>query len=207
VKSKTSTLTTILTAAALFLIMTPATVTAQDGTEDGEELPAAGYSLGDQIFSLNAGLCIPLFFFGGPQVSPTNMSLGGAGSLHWAAYLNNHLTLGGELSGSFSFSPLGRTVAIIPITVKMSYFFYAYPFEIPIHLGAGVSITTLEELYHVGPILKPGASFYWNINGTWAIGLNLVYWFTPQWYVNPDLREQSRYGNFLETTFSLLYHF
>lgn len=187
-----------------FLLL-PLSITAQEEKE--EPGPKASYSLGDQMFSLNAGLFVPLFFFGGDTAAKTNLSIGGAGSLEWSAFLNGRLALGGELAGCFSFSPLGRTLAIIPVTVKLSYFFFTYPFEIPIFLGGGINFVTLEDSVYIGPILKPGMSFYWNINGTWAAGINLVYWFSPQWYTKQELISQSRYGNFLEITLSALYHF
>ncbi len=175
--------------------------------EETEGIPEVSYALGDQIFAVNAGLFIPLFFFGGGSAVSTNLSLGGVGSLEWNAFVTEHLTLGAELAGSFSFSPLGRVLAIIPITFKIGYFFYAYPFEIPIYLGTGLNFVTLEESLYVGLIVKPGASLYWNINGTWAAGLNVVYWFSPQWYTKDALVPQNRYGNFLEVSLSALYHF
>lgn len=179
----------------------------EEGEEETEEIPQISYGLGDQMFSINAGLFIPLFFFGGGSAVSTNLSLGGVGSLEWNAFVTEHLTLGGELAGSFSFSPLKRTLVIIPVTFKVGYFFFAYPFEIPIYLGTGVNFITLEDSLYVGLILKPGASFYWNINGSWAAGLNVVYWFSPQWYTKEELVSQNRYGNFLEVSLSALYHF
>lgn len=183
---------------------------AQEGTEPGEDIeetPAFSYGLGDQMFSIKAGLFIPLFFFGGGAAVPTNLSLGGMGALEWGAFLTGNLAIGGELAGSFSFSPLGRTLAIIPLTAKLSYFFFKYPFEIPLHIGLGINFTTLGDQLYVGLILKPGASFYWNFLSSWAIGLNLAYWFVPQWYTKPELVSQNRYGNFLEISLSALYHF
>lgn len=195
----------------IVLLLVPLSGAAQDDAmpqeEEEESGPTSSYSLGDQMFSINAGIFVPLFFFGGETAARTNLSIGGAGSLEWSAFLNSHLSLGGELAGCFSFSPLGRTLAIIPVTVKLSYFFFPYPFEIPIFLGGGVNFVTLEDSVYIGPILKPGMSFYWNINGTWAAGINLVYWFSPQWYTKQELISQSRYGNFLEITLSALYHF
>jgi hypothetical protein len=198
----------------ILLILVPAgLLTAQDGTEpdgdseDIDDTPTFSYGLGDQMFSIKAGLFIPLFFFGGGGAVSTNLSLGGMGSLEWGAFLTEHLALGGELAGSFSFSPLGRTLAIIPLTAKLSYFFFKYPFEIPLHIGVGVNFTTLDDKLYVGLIIKPGATFYWNFISSWALGLNLAYWFVPQWYTKPELVSQNRYGNFLEISISALYHF
>jgi hypothetical protein len=203
----------IIIAIILLMLVPGALLGAQEGADPGEEIediedtPTFSYGLGDQMFSIKAGLFIPLFFFGGGSATSTNLSLGGMGALEWGAFLTGRLALGGELAGSFSFSPLGRTLAIIPITAKLSYFFFKYPFEIPLHIGVGINFTTLGDQLYVGLILKPGASFYWNFISSWAIGLNLAYWFVPQWYTKPELISQNRYGNFLEISISALYHF
>jgi hypothetical protein len=165
------------------------------------------YTLGDQTLVINMGLFIPLFFGGGPDgVAPTNLTLGGVGSLQWNSYLNNNMTLGGELGGEFSFTPNRRALFMVPLTVRYSYILRAYPFEFPLFIGAGVNFSRLEEQIKVDPIVKPGASVVWNMNPDWAFGLNVAYWFVPQWY-RGGLADDSRYGNFLETTLSAIYHF
>ncbi|MFO8063596.1 MAG: hypothetical protein R6V29_03085 [Spirochaetia bacterium] len=186
-----------------------------DGDEPDEELPegepvedyAPTYSLGDQTLAINMGLFIPLFYSGGPDgTANANLSLGGTGSLQWNSYLNNNMTLGGELSGMFAFTPNERALFMVPLTVRYSYIFRAYPFEFPLHIGAGVNFSRLEEQGKIDPIVKPGASVLWNMNPDWAFGLNLTYWWVPQWYTG-DLSDDTRYGNFLETTLSAVYHF
>ena len=181
---------------------------AQDSDVPEEGIPVAVYSLGDQMFSINAGLFIPLFFQAKTgEISSTNLSLGGYGSLAWGAFVGNQFSLGAEFGGAFSMSPLGRVLIHIPITFNLSYFFRLYPFDIPIHLGAGVVFTKLQDELFVGPLLKPGFSFYWNITTEWAIGLRVNYWWVPQIYLQEDLKDHSRFGNFLETSLSGLYHF
>jgi hypothetical protein len=177
------------------------------GGEQPEEEFVPTYSLGDQTLGINMGLFIPLFFVGGPDgVQDANLTLGGVGSLQWNSYLNNNMTLGGELAGNFSFTPNRRALFLVPLTVRYAYILRAYPFEFPLYVGAGVNFARLEEQLKIDPIVKPGASVVWNMNPDWAFGLNVVYWWIPQWY-SGNLSKDSRYGNFLETTLSAIYHF
>ncbi len=204
----------ILIAVLALLLYPVTTAVAQEEPESPpeEEAPpeeefVPTYTLGDQTLAINMGLFIPLFFAGGPDgVANANLSLGGVGSLQWNSYLNNNMTLGGELAGTFSFSPNRRALFMVPITLRYAYILRAYPFEFPLHIGAGINFTRLEEQGKIDPIVKPGASVVWNMNPDWAFGLNLTYWWVPQWYTG-DLSDESRYGNFLETTLSAVYHF
>lgn len=174
-----------------------------------EETYIPTYDLGDQLFSISAGLFIPLFFqnpYDG-TVMNTNLSLGGIGGLEWGAFLGSNVSLGFQLAGMFAVSPLERVIGMIPITAKLSYYFRFFPFELPIFIGAGVNFLTFDEYLYFGPILKPGAAFYWNFHPEWSIGLQVQYWWVPEFYTEESLREDSRFGNFMEITISALYHF
>ena len=205
--------TATIGAVLLLLLCSPAIVAAQEEPEqppeeaEPQEEFVPTYTLGDQTLAINVGLFIPLFFAGGPDgIRDANLTLGGVGSLQWNSYLNNNMTLGGELAGNFSFTPNRRALFLVPITVRYAYILRAYPFEFPLYVGAGVDFARLEEQLKIDPIVKPGASVVWNMNPDWAFGLNVVYWWIPQWY-SDDLSDDSRYGNFLETTLSAIYHF
>ncbi|MCL2704927.1 MAG: hypothetical protein FWE72_01825 [Spirochaetaceae bacterium] len=168
------------------------------------------YDLGDQIFIIRAGLFIPLFYLSSDFDSySTNLSIGGVGSLEWSAFINNRITLGGELSGMFAFSPNDRVLYMIPITFKAAYYFRKYPFEFPIFCGAGISLNTIGDSFHADFILKPGASAIWNFNHEWAFGFNAVYWWIPQVYSGNGKVPSSHtmFGNFLETTLSAMFRF
>lgn len=175
--------------------------------------PGAGkaqlYGLGDQMFLVNAGLFVPLFFQSeSGTVSRTNLTLGGVGSLELDVYLNNNLAVGAEFGGTFSFSPNKHALFLIPITAKISWIFHVYPFDIPIFLGAGVDFMRLDNQYYFGPIVKPGAAGYWNITSKWSLGLRAVYWWVPEVYFGSSPQpSRSRFGNFLELSLSGLYHF
>ncbi|MCP5514351.1 MAG: hypothetical protein H7A26_02680 [Spirochaetales bacterium] len=168
------------------------------------------YGLGDQIFTIKAGLIFPLYLMSPDfNFTSTNLSMGGAGSLEWSAFINSSLALGGEFGGMFAFSPNDRVLYMMPLTFKISYFYRKYPFEFPIYCGAGISFNSIDDAFHLDFILKPGASVLWNFNSEWAFGFNLVYWWVPQIYTgNGDVpASHTRFGNFLETTMSALFHF
>lgn len=195
-------------------LLTPVSVMAQeDGTlptspEEGAVVET--YSLGDQLLTINLGLFTPLFFASAEAgVQGANLTIGAVGSLRWSSYLNNNFSVGGEVGGSFSFTPNGRALYILPITARGTYYFRSYPWEFPLSLQAGMSISRLEEQTKIDPILKPGASVYWNYNADWAFGLNAVYWWIPQIYTGNSgpPASDTRFGNFLELTLSALYHF
>ena len=168
------------------------------------------YSLGDQMFIINAGLFIPLFFFDKScDVMKTNLTLGGNLSFLWQVFLSNHVSLGGELGGMFALSPNKHVLYMIPLTVKATYWFRFYPFEIPISLGLGGNLSILEEAAHIDFIAKPQIGFYWNFNEEWAFGLNVTYWFVPQIYSGSGKVESghSMFGNFMDASLSVLFRF
>ncbi len=178
---------------------------AQEAEEDAETV-ITYYSLGQQSLALSVGLFIPLCFqsFGG-GVDATNLSLGGVGSLQWGAHLDNHWLLGLEVGGMFCQSLTKNLLLMLPITVKASYLFHIFPFEIPVFLGAGISISKYESQAQVDFMLKPGFSVIWKYSASWGFGLNVVYW----WILQPWVQDTSRsiMGNFLETTMTAKYSF
>ena len=184
-------------------------ISAQEDTEEPKD-PGIVRGLGDQTFSFNAGLFVPLFSQdtdGSITSFSDHLSLGAVGSLEWNAYINKNMQLGGQLSGMFAFTPNDRTFSMVPITAKYTYILNFYPITIPLSLAAGISFNKLDSLFQVTPIVKPGATFYWNFNPEWSLGLNAIYWWVPEYHFDSDLKDQSRFGNFLEISLSLLYHF
>lgn len=199
----------------LLLTLLSTGLTAQEN--EPEEVPPEApperfvptYALGDQLLSINLGAFVPLFFYGGPGgVQETQLTLGGTGSLHWSAFLNNSMAVGIEGGGMFALTPNRRTLFMLPLMARYTYFLRAYPWEFPLHLGAGLNFSRLEENFKVDPIVKPGFSVIWNYNAEWGFGLNLSYWWVPQIYRGPDPPSgDSRYGNFMDATLSAVYHF
>jgi hypothetical protein len=179
---------------------------------DGTPAQPAQYGLGDQTLQPSVGLFTPLFliptgiWFLAPSSpgGPPHLSLGGAFSIGWAAYVAPQIRIGADLGGSFAVSPNGNFLWSIPLVAKASYVFTLYPFEIPLTFGVGINIVKLVDQVTVDLLLKPGASFLWIFHSSWSFGVNLNYWFDMQFSATAA---NSRIGNFLETTLTALYHF
>ena len=82
------------------------TVSAQEEVP-GENFVPTLYQLGDQVFNINLGLFVPLWYRnpGDFSSAPTNLSLGGTGSLEYASFINSTMSLGLSLKGMFAYTP------------------------------------------------------------------------------------------------------
>ncbi len=169
------------------------------------------YSAGSQTFTMSTGLFLPLFFIF-PEQSNTivsaadHLSIGGTGSLEWASFVSNRLSLGVELSGTFDFTVNGDTHVLVPLTGKVSYLFPVGSFEIPIFFGAGIAVNKVTDQVYFGPVFKPGVAAYWNMNLKWGFGLSMQYWIVPEIYFG-DQSDRTAFGNFLDISISARYHF
>lgn len=202
----------LLLTAFVFTVFTAVLLPAQD-EGNVEEAPQKVdlYTLGDQDFSISAGLVFPLFFLdltpasGSSAVASTNLTLGGTGSLLYEAYLTNHFKLGLELGGMFAYSPNKNPFFMVPITARVAYEFHFGQFSMPLFMGMGVNILSYDQNSVAQFIMKPGVSLYWHYNSDWSFGGNLVWWICPE--IVPDVEEENRIGNFLDFTISARYHF
>ena len=167
---------------------------------------ASQYSLGDQTLSINAGTFIPLFLFGGnPQVGNMNLSVGGVGTIDWAAYLSPHWRIGASLGGTFTFDPNYTLLLMVPIVAKISYLIDFYPWEVPLTFGAGMNIIKYSADSTIDLLLKPGTGILWTYNSSWSFGLNLNWWWDMQF--SGAARNGFTAGNFLEVSLSAFYHY
>ena len=194
-------------------IFVPRPSFAQDESEVPEEeevrREATIYGPGDFILGVDAGLFIPLFYTGGPDgIESANLSLGGAGHIHYGGYLNSNMTVGGEFGGSFSFSANDNTLYMLLIAGRYTYFLRSFPFEFPLSIAVGFNFSSFRENFKTDPAILPGVGFLWNLDSRWGFGFNVRYWWIPQIYQGPrPPAEDSRFGNFLSTTLSLAYRF
>lgn len=192
----------------LWLLLAPgfaATAWAQVAKPQPPEQPLLQptRTLGDQVFQISVGPLVPLFFQSLSGVSATGLTLGGAGSLQWNAYVTKEVRVGLEVGGMFAFSRRRNTLLMVPLSAKAAYVLSAYPFEFPISLGVGLNIVKYVDDVYVDPIVRPGIGVYWQYDVTWSFGLNMVYWWVPHISGATD----TRFGNFLEITLSALYNF
>jgi len=202
----------MLLATLVFSLLPWCFLYGQDG-ENEEETPQEIdlYSLGDQNFTIHAGMFFPLFFLdptpaeGVSAAEKTNLTVGGAGSLMYEAYLNNNFKIGLELGGIFAYSPNKNPFFMVPITARAAYEFHFGQFSLPLFMGLGINIITYEDYKNVQFLMKPGASLYWHYNSDWSFGGTLTYWISPE--VIPSDHTQDRIGNFLDFSISARYHF
>ena len=191
----------------LLLLVLPLAAQEEEPENPGPTL----YQLGDQVFNINLGLFVPLWYRnpGDFSTASTNLSLGGTGSLEYASFINPDMTLGLSLKGMFAYTPTDRLLSMFPITGKLTYYLQdAYPFEFPLFVHAGLSISRLEDETFYGPTIMPGAGVIWNMSSSWGFGLNATYWWVPMWYgPNDENASMSRFGNFLDFSLSASYHF
>jgi hypothetical protein len=166
------------------------------------------YSAGDKTFNISLGVVIPLVFtdsqgdalFSGP----TNILVGGTGSLGYNYFLGSHVFVGGEVQGMFAKTLSEHMFYMVPLTARVGYQFVVRRFEFPFSLGLGIAPTRYQEDAYVGFFMKPAASAFFRFNPDWSFGLNTAWWWSPQW-TGESARDA--YGNFMEITLSARYHF
>jgi len=197
----------------LGLLILSTVLTSLSAQEDAPEIIAVDYHIkGDQVFSIEAGLFLPLFFADFTPgdsdkgaLSSTNLSLGGSGFLSYCGYLNNHWRIGGEFGGIFAYSPNENLFSMVPIMVKSSYEIYLnQQFSLPLYLSAGISLTSYLDNFRVDPILIPGIGFFWNYGAEWSFGVKYNYWLVA------EIFEEEKYtilGNFSDVKLAVEYHF
>lgn len=187
--------------------MTVMPLLAQDAPGTDTAASASAYALGDQALSISLGPFIPLFFLApNGDTAATNLTLGGAGSISWMAYVSGAVRIGAEIGGMFAFSPNMNALLTLPILARAQYVLTFYPIEVPLSLGLGINIVKYQDLATIDLLIKPGVSALWIYDSKWSFGLNLAWWLDMQFAAAPN-QDQSRFGNFLEVSFSALYHY
>lgn len=195
----------VVVAAVLLLAALP--LSAQETPETDPAPTASAYALGDQVLSISLGPFIPLFFLApNGDTAPTQLTLGGTGSISWMAYVSGAVRIGAEIGGMFAFSPNMNVLLALPILARAQYVLTFYPFEVPLSLGLGMNIVKYQDLATIDLLIKPGISGLWIYDSKWSFGLNLAWWWDMQFAAAPN-QDQSRVGNFLEVSFSALYHY
>jgi hypothetical protein len=173
-------------------------------SSDWSKVKIATYSKGDQTFVIAMGTLVPLFYYNSEGFYKTNVSVGGTGYLNYNYFFNSHVSLGGEVGGSFS-ATIGRNMLyLVPFGLRLGYQFVLNRFEFPLGLTIGAANQGYLDKGYFGLIIKPSAAVYWRFNPDWSFGLNADWWWLPQWLSNPS---QTMYGNFLGITLGARYHF
>jgi hypothetical protein len=203
----------------LFFLMTLGMViislSAQD-IDNSEEFVQSYHSKGDQTFSIEAGLFIPLL-----RIDPSpgengedsqfiqgvngQLKLGGSGILSYCTYLDSNLRLGGEFGGIFAYTLNDNMLYMIPITFKTVFDININTyFTIPLYLNAGITLNSYLELFRVDPIIMPGVGFNWNYDSEWSLGLRYSFWIIPE---ISSTANQSSIGVHSDLRLGVEYHF
>jgi len=190
----------------------------EDSPEQGPLTPQSRTnqrSLGDQSFSISAGVILPLFTVllndnpvtgDKAGIVKTQLKVGGMGSLTYSFYLSSNVKLGLQLGGTFQKEINDNYMYMIPIAVKGSYEFHPFSrLTIPIHLALGINMTSWKEEFTVDPLIRPGFGVYFDWNVEWSFGMDFTYWFIPQ-LSSKDERFDSL-GNFMDINIGAEYHF
>ncbi len=171
--------------------------------------------LGDQYLTISLGLQLPLFIHnpnpgdGEVAINQTNLRPGLSGGLGWAAFLNNEISLGLNVNAAYSADLNGSGFFAVPILVNGAYYLRTSPIEVPLNLGLGLNIMRYKDITTVGMIVTGGVSVYWNAIEDWSFGVNIQYWWQPEFYgAGSDIpASMTRFGNSLQITASALYNF
>ncbi len=202
---------TIVTVIAALLFLQAGLLQAQESKPQSPP-PRAGavtHILGDQSFIFSLGALFPLFFvkMSDGTVEATNLTIGPKASIEYMNYLSQYFALGVEVTGGFAFSPNFNIYWTLPITAKIMYIIYIGNTQLFLDLGVGIILEKFLEYGHLDFFAKPQVSFYFPIDPTLDLGLTAGYWFVPQFATSGQPQDQSRLGNFLDVSVSLIYHF
>jgi len=204
----------------IFFVLTFGVHAQEEDEDDDEEITIesdwnatnfAPYTRGDQIFSINLGLVMPLFF-SDQQIGylDTKMGLGGMGSLGYFYFLGPHLFLGVQLSGMFAATEGKNMYFIVPIGLSVGYQFVLKRFEFPFYLMAGIAPQTHQQRSYFGFFSKAVGSAFFRFNSEWSFGLNTSLWWVPQWTKKTRSDYEGNiniHGFFWEIGLGARYHF
>jgi hypothetical protein len=181
-----------------------------------DEFVYSYHSKGDQTFSIEAGLFIPITSM---DLSPNGdgdsgevfnslsgqLDFGGTGFLSYMGYLNGNFRVGGEFGGMFSSDLNDNNFYMVPIMVKTAFDInLSTYFTIPLYLSAGITLNSYDDYFSVDPIVKPGVGFNWNYSSEWSFLIKYSLWVIPE-ITSED--NQSRIGVFSDVRFGVEYHF
>ena len=192
----------------------------ENDPDDDEIIPietdwsrTALYTRGDQIFCINLGLVLPLFYAEQKDgYMDSQMNLGGMGSLAYNYFLGPHFYLGGELCGMFASTVGENMYYIVPMGFRAGYQFILKRFEFPLSVLIGFAPQSYNQRSYFGFFAKPAAGVFFRYNAEWSFGLNTSFWWVPQWtkktreLINHDSKVNI-HGFFWEISAGVRYHF
>ncbi len=194
---------------ALAALAWPGWIGALDASQT-EVVPAAAsadpFSRGDQTISLSASLNLPIAIVP-DTVAPgkPRMYTGGSISFSYSYFLTPRISLGASLSGAFNGTVGSRTLFVAPLGVRFAYWWLVETTRIGFVAESGAYLMRLGSQGMAGPYLKTGATGLWTISRDWSIGAQVLLGLIPEIHTGAHASE-TRYGVFLETGVSAIYH-
>jgi hypothetical protein len=195
----------------LILLLGAAFVSAQE--EGAGELPIDSdwsgilpslYEPGDQMLTMTAGMVFPTLFLHHDGPRDPNIYPGGVLALSYVAFLTPQVFMGGELGGMAAGTKGKNMVYLVSVGFRAGYQFLLGRFEFPLSLVIGGCPQKFQDDGYFGLILKPGAGAFFRFNPEFSFGISADWWWVPQWTGD---RTRDVYGNFLDFTLSVRYHF
>jgi hypothetical protein len=173
-------------------------------TSEWGGMPLTGYTRGDKLFNINAGIIVPLFFLSASgDLMLNKLYAGGILSLAYHYFLNSNLFFGAILQWSFAQTLGENFLYLVPIGVTLGYQFVVNRFEFPVSITLGGMSEQYLTYNGYWPFLKPQAACFFRFNSNWSFGMNTAWFLVPQWSNTP---EKNATGNFMEITLSARYH-
>jgi hypothetical protein len=174
------------------------------------------YSKGDQLFAIAPMFVFPIVFTNSAGTIEHNLSVIGIGlSLRYARFLSQGFFIGGEVGAIGITSKAQNWLYLVPFGVTIGYQItlhrtqlplFLRRFEFPFSLMAGGVVTSYlnNEENYLGFFLKAGTAAFFRFNQDWSFGINVDWWWVPQWTKD---KAKDVYGNFFEFTVTARYHF
>ena len=151
---------------------------------------------GDQFINISLRLNVPL------KPAPTQLYVGGAGTIGYTRFINSVFALGGDISFAYS-TTVGKNVfTYVPILFKVMYQPTIHQFEFLLTLGLGFAFENCNTDTYFGFVAKPEVGAFYRFSPSWSFGLSTGITLMPQ------VAKQDFYmGVIFDTALTVRYHF
>lgn len=143
-------------------------------SENGQTFVYAPNQQGDQFVRLNLALELPL--------RPTQLKLGGTGTLSYGIFLTESFNLSAKASFAYTTTLGSNIFYFVPFTVCAQYQMLFKNFEVPVSIELGGAIESYIDRLIFGFVVKPEAGLFYRVTPDWSIGVYAGLYIMPQWY-------------------------
>ena len=172
------------------------TEASQEPSDFQEDFVYKMIQKGDQFINISLRLNVPL------KPAPTQLYVGGAGTIGYTRFINSVFALGGDISFAYS-TTVGKNVfTYVPILFKVMYQPTIHQFEFPLTLGLGFAFENYNTDTYFGFVAKPEVGAFYRFSPSWSFGLSTGITLMPQ------VAKQDFYmGVIFDTALTVRYHF